>query len=150
MSEPVTLTGSTGTMRLTVENTLDQPVNVGVRLDDSEARLSSGETDVRQVPGNQAIQIAILVEARTSGRFVARAGLVDVSGDPFGEPVDLAVRSTQYGRVALGITGVAAAVLVVAAGLRITRRAMGRSGRNSDRVPRDLVASELPARDDDG
>jgi len=150
VSEPVTLTGSTGTMRLTVENTLDQPVNVGVRLDDSEARLSSGETDVRQVPGNQAIQIAILVEARTSGRFVARAGLVDVSGDPFGEPVDLAVRSTQYGRVALGITGVAAAVLVVAAGLRITRRAMGRSGRNSDRVPRDLVASELPARDDDG
>jgi hypothetical protein len=135
VSEPVTLTGSTGTMRLTVENTLDQPVNVGVRLDDSEARLSSGETNVRQVPGNQAIQIAILVEARTSGRFVARAGLVDVNGDPFGEPVNLAVRSTQYGRVALGITGVAAAVLVVAAGLRITRRAMGRSGRNSDRVP---------------
>jgi len=146
VSEPVTLTGSTGTMRLTVENTLDQPVNVGVRLDDtSEARLSSGETDVRQVPGSQAIQIAIRVEARTSGRFVARARLIDVSGDPFGEPVDLAVRSTQYGRVALGVTGVAAAVLVVAAGVRITRRAMGRSGRPSDRVPRDLVAGDLGA-----
>lgn len=148
VSEPVTLTGNSGTMRLTVENTLDQPVNVGVRLDDtSEARLSSGETDVRQVPGSQAIQIAIRVEARTSGRFVARAGLVDVSGDPFGDPVDLAVRSTQYGRFALGVTGVAAAVLVVAAGLRITRRAMGRSRRPSDRVPRDLPAGDLPAGD---
>ncbi len=146
VSESVTLTGNTGTMRLTVENTLDQPVNVGVRLDNtSEARLSSGETDVRQVPASQAVQIAIRVEARTSGRFVARAGLVDVSGDPFGEPVDLAVRSTQYGRVALGVTGVAAAVLVTAAGLRIMRRATGRSGRPSDRVPSELVASELVA-----
>ncbi|MGI8535491.1 MAG: DUF6049 family protein [Mycobacteriales bacterium] len=127
VSEPVLLTGSTGTMRLTVENRLDQPVNVGVRLDaTSEARLSSEETDVRQVPASQAIQLAVRVEARTSGRFVARARLIDVSGDPFGAPVELAVRSTQYGRVALAVTGVAAAVLLVAAGARIIRRAMGR------------------------
>ncbi len=137
VSEPVTLTGSTGTLRLTIENRLDQPVNVGVRLDDtSDTRLSSEETDVREVPGNKAIQVAVRVEARTSGRFVARAELVDVSGDPFGAPVMLAVRSTQYGRVALGITGVAAAVLLVAAGVRITRRAVqrvaARSGTSSD------------------
>lgn len=130
VSEPVLLTGSTGTMRLTVENRLDQSINVGVRLDDtSEARLSSQETDVRVVPASQAIQIAVRVEARTSGRFVARARLIDVSGDPFGESVELAVRSTRYGRVALGVTGVAAAVLLVAAGVRIARRATGRSGR---------------------
>lgn len=98
------------------------------------------------MPGSQAVQIAIRVEARTSGRFVARAGLIDVSGDPFGEPVDLAVRSTRYGRVALGVTGVAAAVLVMAAGVRVTRRAMGRSSPPSDRVPRDLVASDLVSR----
>lgn len=128
LSEPVTLTGSAGTMRLTVENTLDQPVRIGVRLDDtSEARLSSGETGVREIPANSAVQLPVRVEARTSGRFVARARLVDVSGDPFGPPVELAVRSTQYGRVALGITGVAAAVLLVAAGARITRRALSRS-----------------------
>ena len=134
VSEPVLLTGSTGTMRLTVENRLNQPVNVGVRLDTtSEARLSSEETDVREVPASQAVQLAVRVEARTSGRFVARARLVDVSGDPFGAPVELAVRSTQYGRVALAVTGIAAAVLLVAAGARITRRAMGRSGGPSAR-----------------
>ncbi len=128
MSEPVTLTGNAGTMRLTVENTLSQPVRIGVRLDDtSEARLSSEDTGVREIPANQAVQVPVRVEARTSGRFVARARLVDASGDPFGPPVELAVRSTQYGRVALGITGVAAAVLLVAAGVRITRRALSRS-----------------------
>ena len=127
LSGPVTLTGSNGTMRLTVENTLDQPVSIGVQLDDTtEARLSSKDTGVREVPGNQAIQLAVQVKVRTSGRFVARARLIDGSGDPFGPPVELAVRSTQYGRVALGITGVAAAVLLVAAGVRITRRALHR------------------------
>ena len=127
VSGPVLLTGSTGTMRLTVENTLNQPVSIGVRLDDTtEARLSSSDTAVREVPGNQAIQLAVQVEVQTSGRFIARARLIDGSGDFFGPPVDLAVRSTQYGRVALGITGVAAAVLLVAAGVRITRRALHR------------------------
>jgi hypothetical protein len=128
LSTPVLLTGNTGTIRLTVENRLDQPVNVGIRLGaTSQARLSSEETGVREVPASQAVPIAVRVEARTSGRFVARAQLLDDSGDPFGEPVELAVRSTQYGQVALGITGVAAAVLLIAAGARIVRRAV-RSG----------------------
>ncbi|MCW2713403.1 MAG: hypothetical protein JWN88_450, partial [Frankiales bacterium] len=127
ISGPVTLTGSTGTMRLDVVNTLNQPVSVGVRLDDTtEARLSSSDTEVREIPGNQRIQVAVEVEVQTSGRFVARAQLIDAGGDSFGPPVDLAVRSTQYGRVALGITGVAAAVLLVAAGVRITGRALRR------------------------
>jgi hypothetical protein len=114
-------------MRLDVVNTLNQPVSVGVRLDDTtEARLSSSDTEVREIPGNQRIQVAVEVEVQTSGRFVARAQLIDAGGDSFGPPVDLAVRSTQYGRVALGITGVAAAVLLVAAGVRITGRALRR------------------------
>jgi hypothetical protein len=66
--------------------------------------------------------VSVRVEARTSGRFTARVGLVDATGQPFGRTVELAVRSTQYGRVALGVTGVAAAVLLVAAAVRITRR----------------------------
>jgi hypothetical protein len=66
----------------------------------------------------------VRVEARTSGRFTARLGLVDASGQPFGATVELPVRSTEYGRVALAVTGVAAAVLLVAAGARITRRVL--------------------------
>ncbi len=54
------------------------------------------------------------------------ATLIDEEGEPFGEAVRLEVRSTGYGRVALAVTGIAAAVLLVAAGARITRRALRR------------------------
>lgn len=127
VSQPVLLTGSSGVIELAVENELDQPVNVGVRLDQtSAARLSSAATDVQVVPADRSVPIRVRVEPRTSGRFRVLATLVDAQGRPFGDPVPLDVRSTQYGRVALAVTGIAAAVLLVAAGARITRRALRR------------------------
>ena len=123
VGQPALLTGREGTVQLVVQNRLDQPVNVGVRLDPtSAARLSSEDTEIRVVPGQNTLPVSVRVEARTSGRFTARLGLVDASGQPFGATVELPVRSTEYGRVALAVTGVAAAVLLVAAGVRITRR----------------------------
>jgi hypothetical protein len=125
VGQPALLTGREGTVQLVVQNSLDQPVNVGVRLDPtSAARLSSEDTELRVVPGREVQQVSVRVEARTSGRFTARAGLVDASGQPFGETVELSVRSTEYGRVALAVTGAAAAVLFVAAGVRIARRVL--------------------------
>ncbi len=125
VGQPALLTGREGTVQLVVQNSLDQPVNVGVRLDPtSAARLTSEDTEIRLVPGQTGLPLSVRVEARTSGRFTARVGLVDASGQPFGETVQLQVRSTEYGRVALVVTGVAAAVLMVAAGVRITRRVL--------------------------
>ena len=127
ISKPVTLTGSSGTIRLVVQNELDQPVNIGVGLPrNPAARLESSDTALRTIPGRQAVQVSIQVQARTSGRFTVRATLVDAAGQPFGEVVELPVRSTQYGRVALAVTGIAAAVLMVTVGVRITRRALRR------------------------
>jgi hypothetical protein len=54
------------------------------------------------------------------------AQLVDRNGRNFGLPKDLVVRSTQYGRVALAVTGIGAGVLLAAAGVRIVRRALRR------------------------
>jgi hypothetical protein len=126
-SAPVLLTGRSGTVSLTVENGLDQPVTVGVGLDPtSAARLTSEAAELQEVPGRNAREVPVQVEARTSGRFTVQAHLVDRAGRPFGRNVELQVRSTQYGRVALAVTGVAAAVLLVAAGARITRRALRR------------------------
>ena len=128
VSEPITLSGSSGVLPLLVQNELDQPVNVGIRLDEtSAARLSTGATGVQVIPARNATQVSIRVEPRTSGRFVVRATLVDENGQPFGDEMRLEVRSTQYGRVALAVTGVAAALLLVAAGARITRRALRRT-----------------------
>lgn len=123
----VTLTSSTGVISVNVVNELDQSVRVGVKLDPSaQARLSTAETPIATVPGRHASQINLKVTSQTSGKFAVIAQLVDADKNPFGPPVELVVRSTEYGRVALAVTGVAAGVLLTAAGIRITRRALRR------------------------
>jgi hypothetical protein len=126
VSGPITLTGSSGTLPLLVQNELDQPVTVGVVLDEtSAARLSLSTSGAQVVPARELYErISVQVEPRTSGRFVVLATLVDAQGRRFGDPVALPVRSTGYGGVALAVTWAAAGVLMVAAGTRIVRRAL--------------------------
>lgn len=125
----VTLTSKSGSVSVDVQNTLDQPVTLRVDLSASnKARLSTQQTPLLEVPGRTSVPVAVRAEALTSGRFVVTAVLKDRDGNPFGQPAELQVRSTQYGSVALAITGVAAGVLLLAAGVRITRRALGRHG----------------------
>lgn len=124
---PVLLTGRSGPVLLTVENALDQPVNIGVQLDETAAaRLVSDDKAVTSIPGSSTRQIRIGVTARTSGRFVAEAQLVDRSGRPFGPPQSFRVTASSYGPAALGITGLAAGVLFAAVGVRLVRRALRR------------------------
>ena len=73
------------------------------------------------------IGISLKVTAQTSGQFPVTAQLIDRDGHPFGAKVRLVVRSTRYGRVALAVTGIAAGVLLAAAGVRIARRGLRRS-----------------------
>jgi hypothetical protein len=123
----VTLTSTSGVISVNVVNELQQPVRIGVVLNaHNRARLSTRETPVTLVPGEHATQINLKVTAQTSGQFPVTAKLVDREGHDFGDPVDLVVRSTQYGRVALAVTGIGAGVLLVAAGVRIARRALRR------------------------
>jgi hypothetical protein len=124
----VTLTSSSGVISVNVVNELQQPVRIGVVLNaHNRARLSTVETPVTLVPAEHATQINLKVTAQTSGQFPVTARLVDSSGHEFGDPVDLVVRSTQYGRVALAVTGIGAGVLLIAVGFRIARRATRRA-----------------------
>jgi hypothetical protein len=123
----VTLTSRTGVISVNVVNELGQPVRVGVQLDTrNAARLSLSEVPVELIQPGSSQQINLRVTSATSGKFAVRAQLVDRSQHPFGNPADLVVRSTQYGRVALAVTGVAAGVLLIAVGVRISRRALRR------------------------
>ena len=74
-------------------------------------------------PGH-AVQASVRAQAQKSGQFVVFARIVDRNGQPFGPESEIIVRSTRFGRVALTVTVLAAAVLMVAAGVRITRRAL--------------------------
>ncbi|MCU1673373.1 MAG: hypothetical protein JWN77_1486, partial [Frankiales bacterium] len=123
----VTLTSRTGAISVNVVNELGQPVRVGVQLSTANsARLSLEEVPVEMVPPGRSTQISLKVTSATSGKFEVRAQLLDRNGRRFGAERVLVVRSTQYGRVALAVTGVAAGVLLLAAGVRITRRALRR------------------------
>ncbi|MDP9435468.1 MAG: DUF6049 family protein, partial [Actinomycetota bacterium] len=127
LTGPVTLTSSRGELTVDVQNTLDQPVTVRVRLSaPNEARLVTEVTGVQQVPPRTSVQVLVRAEPRTSGQFPVSARLLDRDGEPFGRPSTFVVRSTRYGALALAVTGMGAAVLLVATGVRITRRALGR------------------------
>jgi hypothetical protein len=127
-SGTVTLTSSSGVISVNVVNELDQPVRMRVALNArNSARLSTQETPVATLGPGRATQINLKVTAQTSGKFVVTAQLLDRDGNRFGLPKDLIVRSTQYGRVALAVTGIGAGVLLAAAGVRIVRRALRRA-----------------------
>jgi hypothetical protein len=122
------LTSDTGVLDVSISNALDQPVTVGVQLNDPiEARLTSTDTGVRTIGPSEVVPVRVRVQTRTSGQFVVRATLLDRSGQRFGDPAELVVRSTGYGRLALAITGVGAGMLLVAAGVRVVRRALRRT-----------------------
>jgi hypothetical protein len=119
------LTSSKGTLSVSLENTLPVPIQVRVRFTSKTATLSNAATGMLTVAPGHAIQASVHAQAQRSGQFVVFAQVVDRSGKPFGTEAELIVRSTRFGRLALALTVAAAAVLLFAAGVRITRRALG-------------------------
>lgn len=121
---PVTFTADTGTIPVTVVNDLDQAVVVQVAVDpEGQARLLSGAGVVQEVAAGRRATVEVRAEVRTSGQFPVVVRLRSPQGTQLGSPVEITVRSTAYGRVAVVITLGAAAVLVLAAGVRVARRA---------------------------
>ena len=128
LSGRVTLTSRNGRVSVAVVNELDQPVTVAVELvAPSDARLSQTRTEVLEVPARTSLPVQVEAQTLTSGRFVVKAALLDREGHPLGRTAELVVTSTRYGSVALGVTGLGAAVLLLAAGVRLARRALRRS-----------------------
>ena len=120
------LTSTKGTLTVTLENTLRTAIQCRVRFLSPTAKLSTAQTSLITLGPGKAVQASVRASARTSGQFVVLAQMVDRDGRPFRQPARIVVRSTRYGTLALGVTGLAAAVLLIAAGVRITRRALGR------------------------
>jgi hypothetical protein len=122
----VTMTGRSGRIPLTIQNDLGQTVRVRVRLD-SKDRLAL-ENDAAWRRGNEVAvppggsTFVIEGKATTGGLFPVKVELLDRDGRPIGDAYDLRVRSTAWGVVALGVTGVAFGLLLVASATRLLRR----------------------------
>lgn len=116
-----TLASSDSPLLLTVQNRLSVPVSVRIRLT-TPAGFETKDVGVQQVPPNGKRSVQVQVSVQRTGTFPVKVQAVTPSGGALGQEVTLSVRSTAYGGLALGITGLAFAVLVLAVLLRLYRR----------------------------
>jgi hypothetical protein len=121
----VTLTSHGGSVPVTIANDLATPVHITVQLQTNQRLAFSQRGRVTvDIPANQQTQVELHAVAKTSGVFPLKVRLETPSGRPYGPTVQLFVRSTVYGTITLIITGAATAALMVAVGIRLTRRAL--------------------------
>jgi hypothetical protein len=128
----VLLTSTSGTLQVSLENRLDVPVVVKVGFEAPGDALVRTETGLIEVTPGNAVPASVHAVTQKSGQFVVTAQIYDREGKPFnpGPPgmasgtAEVIVRSTGYGRLALAVTAGGAGVLLVAAGVRIVRRAL--------------------------
>ena len=123
----VLLTSSSGSLQVSVENNLAVPVKVRVRFQARTLGLEIASSEEVEVLPRRAVPVSVRATAQKSGQFLVDAVLVDQNGKQFGEASSVTVRSTRYGRLALGLTLAGAGVLVAAAGIRLVRRARHRT-----------------------
>ncbi|HVV77606.1 MAG TPA: DUF6049 family protein [Mycobacteriales bacterium] len=122
----VTLTGHGGKVPVTIANNLSAPASITIQLENAGQRLTlphHGRVSVA-IPANRQTTVDVHATAKTSGVFPLTVQLLTPNGQKYGTPVQLYVRSTVYGTITLVITGAATAALLVAVGIRLTRRAL--------------------------
>jgi len=121
----VTLTSNSGTVPVTVSNELDTPVHVVVGIASGlHLKVTGNGRKSEVIPPHRRIPIDIKATAQTSGVFPLKVTLYTPTGQIYQPEVQLFVRSTAYGIVALLITGGATAVLMIAVIVRLIRRAL--------------------------
>lgn len=121
-----TFSSRRGTIALTVANGLEQPVTVALRLVPQTPRLQLAATRTQRIGPGQKVQLGVEATAVAAGPVVVDASLRTPAGSAYGQPVQLRISITEYGTVALYITIGAAAVLFLAAGVRVLRRVLTR------------------------
>ncbi|MCU1602664.1 MAG: hypothetical protein JWO22_3373 [Frankiales bacterium] len=120
----VLLTSDKGTIQVAVENKSDLPLQIRLQFQIPGRR--DVETALVTVPKKSSVPVGVKVSGLRSGTFPVAVQMRDREDKAFRGFVYVQVRSTRYGRLALGLTFAAAAVLFIAAGTRIARRALGR------------------------
>lgn len=118
----VTFTSHHGTVPLTIVNHLPLPVQVHLRLFAPAARIAQ-QPGALIIAAGQAVQHEVGLTLQAAGTFPLQVSLTTASGAVLGATVDLRIISTAYGALTLGITGGALVLLLVAAALRLARRA---------------------------
>ena len=118
-----TLSSQKGTIPLTVANDLPQAIVVGLQVtSDDPLRLHVTAPELVRVGPNRKRSVDVDVEAVTTGTIPVTAQLTNRAGVPFGPPRRLSVQVRAYGQAAVLVFATAAALLILAALVRIGRR----------------------------
>lgn len=126
----VTLSSRTGRFPVTISNTSNTSVLVGLDVRPSV----SGLVDVAPIepvridPGRKAT-VTVNAEATRGGIASLTVGLRTKQGITFGESATLTLRVTDYGRVGWLVIGFGVGLLMIAAAVKIVRRIRGATKR---------------------
>ena len=132
-----TLASSSSPLPVTIENTLNIPVFVRVRVTSANGLPGFTAADLgrQAIAPNTKVTLHIPTHVERTGRFVVQAELYTPNDVPLGVPVFLSVHSTALGAIGVIITITAAAVLLLALLVRFIRRM---------RAPRSAPVTEPP------
>ena len=122
-----TLASSDSPLLITLDNRLTVPVSVRIKLT-TPAGFETRDAGVQQIPAGGKRTVKVLASVQRTGTFAVKGQATTPAGGALGNEITLSVRSTAYGGLALGITGLAFAVLVGAVLVRLVRRLRARGG----------------------
>lgn len=135
-SGSVTVSGTSGTIPVTVENSGTVPVTVGLQFTSSPPLLFTADPiQPFEIAPQRRTSVEVSAEVTGAGRIPVTIRLLTADGQPFGEPAQLVVRSSAYANAARVLVRVSLALLVTAVavhGVRRARRARARRASAED------------------
>ncbi len=136
----ITVSGSSGTIPVTVENLGPAPVTVGLTLTGNPARLFTAEPvePFRIEPGRRT-SVEVPAEVNAAGPIPVTIEATTVKGAPFGVPGRLTVSSSAYANAARLLVQASLALLLITVIVHGVRRARRRSGTRPANQPAPLV-----------
>jgi hypothetical protein len=110
-SETLRLTGTSSRLRLRLENTYDQPLNV--LIDVRSPKLTFPEADpLVSIPAGESVLVDVPVQARSNGTFTIEVDVLSPDRARLADPVILKARVTRLTGLSQVVTGASALVLV--------------------------------------
>lgn len=133
VTQHATLSAESAPLPVTIRNQLDQPVRVrlDVRSSDPLRLHVTSPTELITIKPASSLSVSVQLHAVTTGRSDVLATLLTRGREVYSPPVVIPVDVRAYGRVALIVFGLAAGLLLLAAGRRVVRRVRTARGRGS-------------------
>ena len=118
----VVMSSEEGTLAVTIINDLQEPVTVGIDADTGSVNLEIPSPDPVELGPGERATVRLRATSREIGVHSVSLMPITRDGQPLGNETTFSVRSSQVGLVIWVIMGIGAAVLVIASGIRITKR----------------------------